>query len=648
MLLLETFISDKSSASYKSIVDIKSLGRAIKVARVPRINSMEIGQHLPPRELADSLLDAYFRTFESVYRIIHAPSFRLEYNRYWQNPKGARGAFVTQLQLCLALGAVSRDETFSLRNLAVRWVYEARLWLIMQPSEKSRVNLSGLQVRCLLHLARQVCGVSPDLIWCEAGALMRMALYIGLHRDPERLPKMSLLAAETRRRLWATILEILVQSSMECGCPPLISVDDYDVNPPGNYNDEDLLGDDDPAQIPSPHPVATLTDSSIQIALLSTLKVRLQIASYLNEFRSVTSYDKTLALNSDLTAASRSLDTLLRVYQSQTPGLSIFQLCEAEHVTQRFFLALHLPWLSYAKDDPRYLLSRKLCVDVSLRNQKTAKAHGYLGTASGAEPDDFGRLLTCATGSHRYIGTQCLIILTIELFWKLEEHRETLRNLGMGMTGLTPGPASTPFSNAPGLGMNPDGVQVCEMLDTLKNSSRWMRQRIQAGEVNVKGYIFAQAITSEVEGLQRGLSDDDLRQVVHEAAWESATDALSLVKKLHALIPCDDENETSAASLPAAAESSGMARDPTSTGADDTRFPPMDENYAAMDPGSNGEMSDWEWDMVSCFIVLPLNHTTKETDKGVDFGGLQLQDPNFNLNIRLGGMELMFGDLETF
>lgn len=647
MMLLRNATSDKGSESYKAVSEAKALGRVIKAARIPRLQSMDFFQHMPSRDLADDLLNAYFRTFEKVYRILHIPSFRLEYGKYWQNPKAARGVFVIQLQLCLALGAVVHDETFSLRNLAIRWIYEARLWMIMQPAEKSRVNLSGLQTQCMLHFARQVCGVSTDLVWCEAGSLMRMAFYIGLHRDPEELPKMSLLAAETRRRLWATILEILVQSSVECGSPPLISANDYDVKPPGNYNDEDLLGDDDTIQPPSAHPVATLTDASVQIALLSTVKVRLRIASYLNEFRSVSSYDKTLALNSDLTAASRSLDTLLRVYQSQSPGSLVFQRCETEHVIQRYFLALHLPWLSFAKDDPRYFLSRKLCVEVSLRNQNTAKAHGYIGTTNGAEPDDFGRLLICASGSHHYTGTQCLLALTIQLFWELEEHRETLKNLGVNMTSLAPGAASTPFSSGPGIGLSPPEGQGNEMLDSVRNSAHLLRCRVQAGELNVKGYLFGRAMLAELEGLQRGSSDDELRSVVYEATRESAADALGIVKQLHALLPPGHEQMTTpAASALAAAEGSGMSRPATQPAMDSTPFLAMNDELGTLDPGSNesGAMSDWEWDMVSFLVDLNrLNQYTR-----TDLGYLQLQDPNFNLNIRLGGMELMLGDMDTY
>lgn len=184
----------------------------------------------------------------------------------------------------------------------------------------------------------------------------------------------------------------------DSGGPPLVSSFDYDTKEPGNYNDEDLL-----AEVPQPKPLTTFTDTSIQIGLVRTIKVRIEIAAYLNDFRSVTSYDKSLAINSELTAASRSLDALLRVHKSQNPSPSSFQLRTVEHVMQRYYLAIHLPWLGLAKDDPRYFFSRKICVEAGLRHHRVVKAHKSI-----QEPDDFGRLLNCGSGSVRFIGTQCL------------------------------------------------------------------------------------------------------------------------------------------------------------------------------------------------------------------------------------------------
>ncbi|KUI54584.1 hypothetical protein VP1G_01931 [Cytospora mali] len=620
MMFLQTLESDKHSEAFQAVAASKALGRQIKAARVPTMVSLEFGKHIPPKELADDLLESYFRTFETVYRILHVPSFRLEYNRYWQNPKGAREAFIIQLQLCMAIGAVLHDDTYSLRGLAVRWVYEARLW-ILKPSEKSRLNLSGLQAWCLIHLSRDVCGIGGDLVWASAGTMMRMALYIGLHRDPVHLPKMSLLAAETRRRVWATVLEILVQSSMDSGGPPLISTNDYDTQPPGNYNDEDLLNDTASSETPQPKPIGTFTDTSIQIAILKCIKIRLDIAAYLNEFRSITSYDKSLSLNSGLTTASRGLDALVRVYQSQQPGPSSFQLRVIEHMIQRYFLALHLPWLGSAREDPRYYFSRKMCVEIGLRYHKEAKAHGYLSRDDGTfeQPDDYGRLLICGSGGFRYIGTQCLLTATLELLWELEERIEGARSLGLGDSssfGATPSVATPSSASTPGVSIGLLGAsgQDGEMLDILRHSAAWMKARIKAGEVNIKGYLFTRAMLAEAEGLAAGATEEEVEHALKERCIEAAKDSLNMLKEMYAAM-CNGG--------PLAGETDASGRATSYTGMNGTQIPVngVEVDYPALDTTSSGQMSsDWDWDI--------------------------MQDPgfNFNFNLSLGGMDLVFGN----
>lgn len=662
--LLRSLKSERNTETHQAMAASKALARSIKASWLSHLMSWEFGQHVPRKELADKLLEAYFRTFETVYRILHVPSFRLEYDRYWQNPEEAREVFVIQLQLCMALGAVLHDEKYSLRHLAMRWIYEARLWL-MQPPEKSRINTSGLQVWCLLHLAREVCGSGSDLVWVSAGTMMRMAMYTGLHRDPDHLPKMSLLEAETHRRLWATVLEILVQSSIESGGPPLISTNDYDTKAPGNYNDEDLLGDDVSTRLRSPQPMTTITDTSVQIALLSSLKARLQIASHLNEFRSVSSYDKTLAIHADLKEASKSLDALLRVYQSQQPELSSFQLCVVEHTIQRYFLALHLPWLGSAKNDPRYFFSRKLCVEIALHNQKEGRAHGFLGGDNGPAPNDFGHLLICGSAEYRYVGTQCLFVLTLELIWELEEQRNALSNLKATISPAT-GVATTPLAAAAStlqsaatrhgvgrLGLGVGGLfgssqttgRVSEMLDALRYATQWMRARLRAGEVNVKGYLFGRSMLAEAEGLQRGLADEELHPLVRQASTDAVVEALGILKEILAAEAVRTANKQSSDGTSSGEEGSiAMPRFP---GAEGSQVPGLGQGagdgFEAADTGSSG--TDWDWDIVSLF-VKEARTSGAVAVSGADPISLQLHDPNlnFNFNLNMGAMDLIFGN----
>lgn len=632
---LERLHIDKNSETRQAIALSKRVGRSIKAARAPRLLSTEPGQQIPPKETADKLLEAYFRTFEGVYRIIHIPSFRQEYERYWQSPTKAREVFIIQLQLCMALGTLVQDDKYSMRNLAAQWIYEARVWLL-QASEKSQIDLSGLQIMCLVHIARSACGVVADLVWASAGTLMRMALYTGLHRDPDHLPKMSLFTAETRRRLWATILEILVLSSMESGGPPLITTQDFDTKPPGNFDDEDLLNDNPSTPAPTPLPMTKFTDTSIQIALLSSIRIRLQVSSYLNEFRSEPTYEKTLELNSDLTSASRSFDAFLRMYQSQQPSLSNFQIPLTEHTIHHYFLALHLPWLGFSKDDPRYYFSRKLCIDVAVRNQKEARAHGFLGADSETEPDDFGRLLICASSGFRYIGTQCLLVLISVLIWELEEQRTALRSLDATGSGLYLHTAMPKAVSTPGMGFGLSSSQTSqfdEVFEIIRCASAWTRARIKAGETNLKGYLFGAVMLAEAEGLLKGLSDAEITTLVPRTASEAVRECLEILQGLHAANTGDDDDSALMSGMASVADSGATAVDGSRTSGV--------EDLESMNIGSSSTINDWAWDAVSGLVQ---EHST-HPPLCADFANTtQLDDPNFNFNLNFGAMDVLFGN----
>ncbi|RAL60354.1 hypothetical protein DID88_000130 [Monilinia fructigena] len=127
---------------------------------------------VPEKEISDRLVNAYFRTFESVYRILHIPTFDEEYEEYWKNPPAASMAFVIKLLLVMAIGTCFYEDPIlptSLRPKAQHWIAAAQAW-VSAPSEKHRLNIVGLQIHCLLLIARQVNAVGGDLTWISAGS----------------------------------------------------------------------------------------------------------------------------------------------------------------------------------------------------------------------------------------------------------------------------------------------------------------------------------------------------------------------------------------------------------------------------------------------------------------------------------------------
>ena len=102
----------------------KSLAKAIKSQRTPSWPSPPTAD-LPSKDVADELVDCYLRTIETVYRILHVPTFKRDYEALWVSNTEPNTAFLVQLKLVLAIGAITYDEQFSLRTLAIRWIYEA-------------------------------------------------------------------------------------------------------------------------------------------------------------------------------------------------------------------------------------------------------------------------------------------------------------------------------------------------------------------------------------------------------------------------------------------------------------------------------------------------------------------------------------------
>ncbi|KAH8879010.1 hypothetical protein GQ53DRAFT_834507 [Thozetella sp. PMI_491] len=525
---------DRVKADTNSEVSIaldkcKKMGRIIKAHRNPDSKYFEIGKFLPAESVALRLVEAYFRTFESVYRILHVPSFWADYQKFWSNPAGADPAFLIQLQLCMAIGTCFQDDVAVLRSSATKWVFEAQRWLA-SPVEKSRMTLTGLQCRCLLHLARETCGVGGDLTWISVGATLRTAMYMGLHRDPEHLPTMSLLASELRRRLWATILELLLQSSLTSGGPPLLSLSDFDTRPPSNYDDDQLV--EGSRFTSGPRPPGTFTQTSVQIALLKSFAIRLSIVQHVNDFHGTPSYDETLRRNSELSVACRTLAATLQA--SYDPAgvipnrVSLFQLQMTELMLHYFFLALNMSWMTAAHNNPAYYFARKMAIETSLKLFRS-----YSKDASAGDPQanthasDFTKLIMTGAGVFRAVALQVLFALVVELLWQTTEDRTFRQSMGLDLPGLV----AEPDAGASALTGN--GVASrAELMEALNFAEVWAETRVRRGETNVKGYIFHGALVAQIEGIQRGLSESEIERNVFVKLRERAEHSLMLLKDI--------------------------------------------------------------------------------------------------------------------
>lgn len=260
---------------------------------------------VPEREYADKLLYHYLDTIETSLRIIHVPTFLKDYEAYWQSPKDAKPEFVVQLLVSMSMmcciapggeeGFVGRSS--ARREMASHWINVAVYWLDIQ--SQKHVALVNYQLRVQIWLSKAINTIKVKRFWTDSGALVRWYMSAGLHRDPGVLSgKVNVFDCEMRRRLWYTVLELDLQSTIDRGFTPTIGPMDWDTNPPLNIDDEDF--DMDSESLPEPKPRGTFTRSSYLAWAAESLPLRLEMISRINSIRNALDHDTIMAYDMKL------------------------------------------------------------------------------------------------------------------------------------------------------------------------------------------------------------------------------------------------------------------------------------------------------------------------------------------------------------
>ncbi|RYP78936.1 hypothetical protein DL770_006804 [Monosporascus sp. CRB-9-2] len=366
------------------------------------------GDMIPPRAESDLLVQAYRRTFQTVFGILSVSSFHDSYKQFWGNPVTASDKFLTTLLLVMSLGSIFCSREIGIERATVaRWIHSASMW-IHSPKEMDQLDLDDLRIQCLFLLVLQARDMNNDKCWLSSDSIVRMAMHLGLHFDPakHRLSDIPSSETEARRRLWATVLELDVQSSMDHGSCLSVDSEHYDCAEPSNVDDVDAEGD-----ASAPKPENQLTQPPIQILLMRSIRTRLRIARFLNTFQSVMPFDTALSLSSELAESLKSCTNILKAYRMSASPPTAFQIKLYDLLTRRFFLGLHHPFAVMAMKDPSYYYSRKMCIETSLFLCSQM-------TLSGDE--DFQRLRLSGSGLFHNPYTQSVLYMCSELIDQAE------------------------------------------------------------------------------------------------------------------------------------------------------------------------------------------------------------------------------------
>ncbi|KAK5993710.1 Transcription factor lepE-like protein [Cladobotryum mycophilum] len=437
-------------------------------------------RELPSRDIADKLVDCYLQTNESVYRVLHLPKFRREYEDAWTLGCQPDIAFLVQLKLVLAIGAASYDDEISLRPSAIRWIYEAQTW-VSELEFKSRLGTQYIQTNILLLQAREVLGIGSDSIWASAGDLLRRAMSMGLHRDPSYMLKMTTFAAEMHRS-------------------------DFDTKPPGNFNDDQLMDEN-----PVPKPEDQFTQMSISIALRQTFPSRLAATKFLNDLGSNGTYEETLRFDAELRSSYKTLCRTLQGFKS-TSGLSVpskLELRIVDFIMHRYISAIHGPFFGPSLHEAAYAFSRKMSLESAVR----LWCAGYPGssimtstseaTSYDTRGDLLARLVCCGHSFYRIGAMQASLTIAADIIAEAQEEQ-----------GLSPAPMRA------------------DLWAVLKESKAWCLHSIKVGETNIKGYMLECAIFAYINALRLGVGEEEIPALLMKAAEEAVERCLPILTKM--------------------------------------------------------------------------------------------------------------------
>ncbi|KAI0873648.1 fungal-specific transcription factor domain-containing protein [Hypoxylon argillaceum] len=318
---------------------------------------------LPSKAACDHLVHFYINRSETIYRVLHIPSFMSHYNQYWEGNQQP-DYFLPQLLSILCIGyrfigagkgQFQNDREGIHMPTACALV---RTWLDSLRG-KQLVEFSSLQTEVLALMAQRVLNSQNHETWQHLGLLVRMAMTMGLHRDPSEFSREILpFWAEQRRKLWTTILELDIHMSIQCSLPSCIREGDFTCRPPRNLNDDELFPN--MIELPPSKPIEVDTNSRIQVFAASTLKTRFKVVDLVNRIDTLQDYQQILDIGNEL---EQALEDIRYVLAQKHPN----DVNDAQHqwITRavldvncrRPLLALYRPFALSSTDAPQQIMS---------------------------------------------------------------------------------------------------------------------------------------------------------------------------------------------------------------------------------------------------------------------------------------------------
>ncbi|KAI1117292.1 hypothetical protein F5Y14DRAFT_377490 [Nemania sp. NC0429] len=222
-------------------------------------NKEELLALLPDKNVMDRLMNRYFNSNSPSQHIIHVPTFTRQYNEFLQDRHNTDIHWIATLFMILALGIFfstfqapheleldspgSPMDRFRQYRDACGW---ALLW-----GNYAQPGPFTLHAMILYTEAEFLANRNSQMnCYLLCSTLIRLMLKMGLHRDPDNLPRITPYQGEMRRRIWNLAVQLDLLVAFHLGLPCMIHGIESDTALPRNLLDSDF-GEDSTVLPPS-------------------------------------------------------------------------------------------------------------------------------------------------------------------------------------------------------------------------------------------------------------------------------------------------------------------------------------------------------------------------------------------------------------
>ncbi|KAK7970619.1 hypothetical protein PG988_009692 [Apiospora saccharicola] len=342
------------------------------------------GAGVAPRDLDSGRLSLQSSTWvnsnhSAAAALVHSGEFLMMYKRFWDDPSSVPITWVSMLfsVFCIASRVqhavgLSRDhstkEKESLTSESTS-IYRQKAVQALMLGQYTKGGPYVVEALLAYFTVEHFTNIDAQIeSWLILSVTINIAMRQGYHRDPRHFPQLSPYEGEMRRRIWATLYQVDLGTSVQMEMPKLIRDSVSDTPLPGNYSDTDF--DSSTTRLPAPRPETEMTPLLYTISKTRLMRVIGMIMEHVTEVETP-SYEEVLRIDAILDEMCANLPKALR-----WEGMSESILSSPAVVSQKFFLQtiyqkgkllLHRKYIpSQQQESDKYEYSRTRALEAGL------------------------------------------------------------------------------------------------------------------------------------------------------------------------------------------------------------------------------------------------------------------------------------------